>query len=1168
MTTPMEAEAPGGAKKRGAPEGGDGLSLDAIREVIKGELSLSSTALKQEISQSVNKRMDTVEEKVGNQLERTLEKLAALTDSQAEQGRAIAAVQADQQATGGRLTQLERKVQQLQLQGGSSTADTEGGSKQPALIFGGWDDDTPAAETLQKAKDMVSQLRLDLDMDSAFCPGVRRGYVIIPYQARRNEAGGELRERLQQALRRIRNANVVMGRKEDGGMRYLWLQMSQSPERRRRAHLAGKVKRLILASNGGNTHGLEVEWATGTVWWQAVRVCSATTTPVAGAETAGAGWIDLRAIAQGLGQPVATVSEAKNPQEALKRAGGRTNRVDCFHLATWNVGGLTANGTLDLLRSFGGAKHLCMLHAIMLQEVITKPGKFFLEGHGWKLVYGKKEGEFRGEAIAFRTAVATHTQTNVTNGGIGTVLRMHTGDRWGLLSGHIPHHATIPETEMMLANWGEQPALRIPKVALGLDANEQITEAAGDATCAQAHTGRGDALLNWGTHHHLRLPPQALHVPSYYPYNPLHEPSRLDYMLLRKGYSLQASPIPARHMASSDHDPVLAQLRTKVTKLAKQARAGGVGHLHPPAGTSIPDHLELTAQQQPGDRHHQISQLCLQITKPGRGDAAPFCESAHLRRLRRAAHATPAGPAQRTAWKEVQKQLKGERKQHLQQLVTLASTNNWAAFREHQKQTSTRGDWLASLMDAHQWQAALLSHFSSIFHKTDGTAKHEAFHHMHSTLCHTCKHTPWRPFTHDELTLVSSKWGKHKSTGVDGIAHEALQLLIAHTIWGPRVLAMLNEALYSGKLPALVERGLTVLLPKGGSPEGWGDTRPITLSSAVLKTLAQLLLLRGAPCLQHLNTYQWAAPRKQGVELILVLRKIARMGADWGGDFWIIKLDLQKAFDSVAQESLGELVTQQEVEVPQTNGVRQGSPDSPALFSARVGEIVERTLDATKTMPRGGDRPFLPPPPHHGGSFMDDTYIWGENPAHIQKTLEILERLLLQHGLKINPKKTHIISNNPKSKVTFKVGGQEVAPDPGDTPLRVLGSPVSFRGNTPQLAAEMGSRARAAFAQNKKVLQAPTPLKPRADLHDTLVRQTALYGCETWTPHDTLLRAANTQQLSQLRSMTTGGRRPSETWADWNTRTGELKLSEGTEESPQLHLQYMSNVMFCKFVPA
>ena len=202
----------------------------------------------------------------------------------------------------------------------------------------------------------------------------------------------------------------------------------------------------------------------------------------------------------------------------------------------------------------------------------------------------------------------------------------------------------------------------------------------------------------------------------------------------------------------------------------------------------------------------------------------------------------------------------------------------------------------------------------------------------------------------------------------------------------------------------------------------------------------------------------------------------------------------------------------------------------------RLTKLTGAFLSARRGTPRAhperhpshaqGRNTALPPaPPRTRGAFMDDTYLWGENPEHLQHTLTLLEANLHRHGLRINPKKTHIITNNPASTVTFTVANQTVTPDKGDTPrtpLRVLGSPISFRGTTPQLAAEMGSRARTAFAQNKQVLSAPTPAKPRVRLHDSLVRQSALYGCETWPPQDTLLRAANTQQLSQLRSMTGG----------------------------------------------
>ena len=67
--------------------------------------------------------------------------------------------------------------------------------------------------------------------------------------------------------------------------------------------------------------------------------------------------------------------------------------------------------------------------------------------------------------------------------------------------------------------------------------------------------------------------------------------------------------------------------------------------------------------------------------------------------------------------------------------------------------------------------------------------------------------------------------------------------------------------------------GASVPLPKTALPAHWSDTRPITLSSAVLKWIAQLLLLLGTPFLQDCCHHQWASKNKQGVELILAMRK-------------------------------------------------------------------------------------------------------------------------------------------------------------------------------------------------------------------------------------------------------------------------------------------------------
>ena len=116
--------------------------------------------------------------------------------------------------------------------------------------------------------------------------------------------------------------------------------------------------------------------------------------------------------------------------------------------------------------------------------------------------------------MAFRSSIATQSRSQIMPGGISTTLRTNTGERWGMLSGHIPHHSTIAEVEAILHQWGKSPALSLPKALLGLDANEQFLQTTPDGT-TQAHTGRGETLLNWGSTLGLRLPPQALQSPTY-----------------------------------------------------------------------------------------------------------------------------------------------------------------------------------------------------------------------------------------------------------------------------------------------------------------------------------------------------------------------------------------------------------------------------------------------------------------------------------------------------------------------------------------------------------------------------------------------------------------------------------------------------------------------------
>ena len=289
------------------------LTIDSIRAAIKEELRSERRELKMEI-------MGEVKEQLGgtNQLLRELQALHSaqaqtihrMDQVQQQQQAATEAIEQEQKTMHQRLTLLEGKFGQLNggsLGGRQPHQGGEEDRRQPALILGGWEEDSLAADTLRQAQATAAQLRLDIDMEQAFVPGIRRGYVIVPLQYKPDEDEEQHRRRVQGALQKVRNANLVLGAKADGTGRKLWMALSQSPERRAKAKLAGKAKRLAL-EHGADVKKVEAEFATGTVWLHGVKIASATATSPANEVTkAGGGWIDLSNIATLLGEDTQAV---------------------------------------------------------------------------------------------------------------------------------------------------------------------------------------------------------------------------------------------------------------------------------------------------------------------------------------------------------------------------------------------------------------------------------------------------------------------------------------------------------------------------------------------------------------------------------------------------------------------------------------------------------------------------------------------------------------------------------------------------------------------------------------------------------------------------------------------------------------------------------------------
>ena len=461
-----------------------------------------------------------------------------------------------------------------------------------------------------------------------------------------------------------------------------------------------------------------------------------------------------------------------------------------------------------------------------------------------------------------------------------------------------------------------------------------------------ATTTRGEEVLQRACEKEMYLPEQGLEVPSYHPYNTRLASRRLDYVFLRglrgaKGGVLRGT----KEVALSDHEAVA--VITDATTKTRPKHKGEWG-----ARVLKEEDMVAAALQQhtAGDPHTQLANVAKQITRPAPAPGEPWQESPELKQLRVDAHAAPAA-GRRQAWKAVWKPGGAQGVAQTQGGSGVPSQLGGTQIPSQPPRTRALGREVVRRRGV-----ASSAKTQGIFAKAPAAQVEAAMGALRHKLRGMCKHQPWKPFTQDELEATSEKWGKCKATGMDGVALEALRELKQHQNWRGKLQWMLDDFLYTGQLRGEVGRGVTVLLRKVRTPQEWGDTRPITLSTTMLKWMSQLLLNRGAHHLTPLTQFQWAWKGKQAEELLMLMRKLTRaadsvlqqslgaMVAYWVGErgkmpweahAWLSLLQAQR----IQVAAGGELV-----DVRQTTGVRQGAPDSPVLFSALMGRILQLCL--------------------------------------------------------------------------------------------------------------------------------------------------------------------------------------------------------------------------------
>lgn len=411
--------------------------------------------------------------------------------------------------------------------------------------------------------------------------------------------------------------------------------------------------------------------------------------------------------------------------------------------------------------------------------------------------------------------------------------------------------------------------------------------------------------------------------------------------------------------------------------------------------------------------------------------------------------------------------------------------------------------------------------------------------------------------TVEDVAAAVKKLMNGKSPGLDGVPNEALKCAkftkdpdTGEEFVSPflqRLHEVVSRVWDSGKIPRDWEDAAVVAIPKKGDLTDLNNYRGISLMNTTLKLISTILAQR----LELISDRYGIVPDEQvgfrsrqealmqtGALLeVLERRKAANL------DTHIAFIDFEKAYDRVPHQGLlaklrtqgfgGKLLALVEgmyenpkfcVRVggrvsesrPFLRGVRQGDPASPMLFNLYISDILEGLSGVP--VPGLGANERL-----RGLLYADDTVIFAESRAELQRSLARLRQWCMRSEMKINAAKCGLMmvsgKDNPAARGVnrraMEIGRVGVIPY---TPSYVyLGTPVYETLPAAALAENFRKRGLKAFARIKGFVSNRTRLpQEKIWVIRSILGPSCMYGAELCATsaervapiHSLLVRAA------------------------------------------------------------
>ena len=162
----------------------------------------------------------------------------------------------------------------------------------------------------------------------------------------------------------------------------------------------------------------------------------------------------------------------------------------------------------------------------------------------------------------------------------------------------------------------------------------------------------------------------------------------------------------------------------------------------------------------------------------------------------------------------------------------------------------------------------------------------------------------FRPGQRSELTKAIQRMKTEKTADECGLVAELLKHVPEDVL--TKLLALMNDLLFSGELPSTWQRPVFQMLPKTAKAMVTSDYRPIPSVRVLYKLFAYLVLGRIEHTLDSAQPEEQHGFRKNRriEEHLMTANYVFEKTLLTGTPIWLISLDLSKAFDRVDWQAL------------------------------------------------------------------------------------------------------------------------------------------------------------------------------------------------------------------------------------------------------------------------